>query len=295
MPNLFLGLDCGGSTTRALIQDDQSSAIFRGQAGPANLSTTPNDQLQINLAKALEKAPQPNFACACFAGLATDDDRQRATEILKALCPNAKLRVERDYPAAFMASPDGTDVCVIAGTGSLICSKTASAQFVKSGGNGYVLGDDGSAFQYGRELLRHHLDLEKLDEIKQDLQQVFGTANGLEIISRVYKSPNVAQTLAKLAPAFARSAEKNELFATRFLGAESTVLASIVASHVFKFIPEKREITLSLAGGLWKISPIFEDALMNALHTSDSSHTYTANMLTRPPVEGAVILAKELI
>src|SRR5205807_213868 len=150
----------------------EGNTVFRGEAGPANLSTTPNDQLQANLRKALHNAPQPNFACACFAGLATEDDRQRATIILAELFPKARLRIERDYPAAFVASPDGTDVCVIAGTGSLVCSRIASESeiqnpkskiqnFQKSGGNGYVLGDDGSAFQYGRALLRHHIDMDK--------------------------------------------------------------------------------------------------------------------------------------
>src|SRR2546421_6381610 len=188
---LFLGLDCGGSSTRALVQDSEGNTVFRGEAGPANLSTTPNDELQANLSKALLNAPQPNFACACFAGLATEDDRQRATNILAQLFPKATLRIERDYPAAFAASPEGTDVCVIAGTGSLVCSRAQNpnaesspnaerrmpnAEFEKSGGNGYVLGDDGSAFQYGRALLRHHIDLDKLNEIADALTEIFGAS-----------------------------------------------------------------------------------------------------------------------
>ena len=243
--------------------------------------------------------------------MATEDDRQRATIILAELFPKARLRIERDYPAAFVASPDGTDVCVIAGTGSLVCSRIASESeiqnpkskiqnFQKSGGNGYVLGDDGSAFQYGRALLRHHIDMDKLSEISEDIRAVFSLPSTLsplpsaEIIAKVYKAPNIPQTLAKLAPAFAKAAEAKQDFAINFLQAESALLASVVVGHVSKFLPKKQEISLSLAGGLWKISPVFKDALMNALHTSDSTHTYRAQILTRPPVEGAVILAREL-
>src|SRR5947209_1700823 len=74
----FLGLDCGGSSSRVLLVDESDAVIFRGQSGPANLATTGDDQVKKNLELSLRGCPAADYVCGCFAGLLTESDRRRA-------------------------------------------------------------------------------------------------------------------------------------------------------------------------------------------------------------------------
>src|SRR5687768_11645928 len=136
--SVFVGLDCGGSSSRVLAVDFDGNIVFQGQSGAANLASTPENRLRRNLSHATDGCPHADYVCGCFAGLVSDDLRRRGEDHLKSLFPRAEVRAEPDYTAALYASPPGTDVCVIAGTGSLVCSRGADG-ILKSGGMGYIL------------------------------------------------------------------------------------------------------------------------------------------------------------
>ena len=301
---LFLGLDCGGSSTRALVWDDKGAAVFRGQAGAANIASTPPEQISEHLRKALSGAPEADYVCGCFAGLMTSDDRERAVRLLSQLCPGAKVAAEPDYMAALAASPSHSDVTVIAGTGSLVCSRVGD-RIVKSGGRGYVLGDYGSAFRYGREVLRFFLDgaesptpnpLPHLRAKVREgaLEQHFGSKDPQEVIANLYRGGGIASKLARLAPSFVEMVTGGDESARAFLSQESARLASVVVGHVQRHFSERERILTTLSGGLWTISPVFRSELMSQLNVLDNARAYGAELLKRPPVEGAVILAQAL-
>src|SRR5579885_573467 len=115
---VFVGLDCGGSSTRVLAIDENGKPLFRGQSGPANLLSTPKALILKNLQAATRKCPPPVSVCGCFAGLVDDAVRKQANQLLKQVFPSVKkIRSEADYVAALAACGAETDVCVIAGTG----------------------------------------------------------------------------------------------------------------------------------------------------------------------------------
>src|SRR5690349_21416190 len=120
---VFVGLDCGGSSTRVLAINEKGAPIFRGQSGPANLLSTPRAAIRQSLRTATYKCPTPTTVCACFAGLVDDSVRKQATSFLKEVFPDVKkIRAEADYVAALAACGPASDACVIAGTGSIVCS-----------------------------------------------------------------------------------------------------------------------------------------------------------------------------
>lgn len=232
--------------------------------------------------------------CGCFAGLLTSIDRERAVTLLRSEIPDATVRAEPDYAAAFTACPEGTHICVIAGTGSLVCSKEGD-RFIKSGGRGYVMGDYGSAFRYGRELLRYHLEEQTLDKIAKDLEDVFSVSDEPGVIARLYRSGAIASKLGKLARGFANAAQAGEPSALDFLREETIRLAQQVVTHAERYLGEKRELKVCLAGGLWKISPIFEREFEGRLKEISGGRTIMITRIKRAPVEGAIILAQGLL
>jgi N-acetylglucosamine kinase-like BadF-type ATPase len=292
---MFMGLDCGGSSCRAVVVDEIGSILHQGQAGPANLASTPPGKIQSHVIRASKEGPQPDFVCACFAGLLIQDDRSRALDMLRQVFPRAELRAEPDYYAALMAS-DSADICVIAGTGSLVCSRIGS-RVVKSGGRGYILGDAGSAYQYGRAAMLHFLDSEP-DDVSEALRKTildrFASLSENEVLAKLYRGGIPAAQLAKLATVFGKDARAGAPYALSCLSEQSMGLAKIIARHAERYFSGHEDLSLALAGGLWDGTSVYRTALESALGELMPKFSLKIERITRPPVQGAVQLAREM-
>jgi N-acetylglucosamine kinase-like BadF-type ATPase len=292
----YLGLDCGGSSTRALALNENCAVLHTGHAGPANLASTPPKRLEANVKKAAEGCPAPDFIAGCFAGLLTSDDRARAIELLQQIAPQAKIRAEPDYVAALMACEPDTDLCLVGGTGSLVCSRIGD-KVVRSGGGGYLLGDVGSACQYGRAALQHFLIAgpeHASENLKGAVLKHFETLEENEVLAKLYRGGAPAARLAKLAPVFSKEAANGEPYAQQALREQTAAMASIVRAHVDRYHPEKRALDICLAGGLWEAGAVFQSQLEAALGVALSEIELRFSRIARPPVQGAVRLAQEL-
>ena len=291
---VFLGLDCGGSSTRAVAVDSQGTRIFAGQAGAGNLANTPQDQLRRNLRMATQNCPIPDFVCGCFAGLMDDEGRRQAKQLLKEIFPNAAVRAEPDFVATLKAC-EGTDICVIAGTGSLVCSSNAGMP-VKSGGRGYLLGDEGSAYRFGRDALNSYLDApEKASEkLTTEIENLFGTREPSQVIVRLYRSRTPAGLLAKLVKPLAADAKAGIPYALQSMEDNLLALSRVVKGHVDMYFPGAGSVTMTLAGGLWKSSGMFKQSFALQLSRTMADLELQIDTIKRPPVEGAVELAKEI-
>lgn len=292
---VFLGLDCGGSSTRALAFDGEGALLHQGQGGPANVSSNPERRVRMSLATAVKDCPEPDFVCGCFAGLLTPDDRERAIRYLKEIFPAACVHAEPDFAAALYASEPGTDICIIAGTGSLVCSRY-EGRVVKSGGRGYILGDQGSAFQFGRDALRAYLALgdQASDELKGLVAKVLEFTDEPRLISKLYRSASPQALLGKLAKAVASDHHAGFPYAEESLARNSDALAEVIQAHVQKYHQGASALQLSLVGGLWQMSAIFKERFVACLSARLPGVEINAHRIKQPPVMGAVQLAREL-
>jgi glucosamine kinase len=292
---IFLGLDCGGSSSRAMALDQAGQVIHQGQAGSANLVSTPERRLRSNLLQATRECPEADFICGCFAGLMTQQDRSRAEGYLASIFPMAKVHAEPDFAAAFSASESGTDICVIAGTGSLVCSRI-NGRMIKSGGRGFILGDEGSAYQVGKEALLHYFlkPDDVSDSFREMLVKQFDATDEPTIISRLYQLPSPQSALAKLAKALAHDAKESRPYAIAIVDHQMTSLSRVVARHALRHFGTSTELKLTLAGGLWQNAPQFRDAFNQRLQENLPTMNLEVHRIVKPPVYGAVMLAKEL-
>lgn len=292
--SVFVGLDCGGSSSRVLAVDDQGDVLFQGHSGAANLVSTPESRLRRNLQHATRDCPPARFVCGCFAGLVSEDVRIRGELLLRDLFPDAVVRAEPDYTAAFYACPSGTNICVISGTGSLVCSRH-EGRMVKGGGRGYLLGDQGSGFHYGREALVAFLDDPHgtSDGLRAAVVDAFGSDQESVIVPTVYRS-NPATLLAKLAKAVGSDAKNGLAYATKIVDRNSLALAEVVGQHIQRYHADRKTINLCLAGGLWKSSPVFRDVFAEKIALVVPDTEFVVARILRPPLVGAVELAKEM-
>jgi N-acetylglucosamine kinase-like BadF-type ATPase len=293
--SIILGLDCGGSSCRALATNVDGEQVFQGQAGAANLASTPPHRLRQNLQKAIAGCPAPKVVCGCFAGLLTDADRGRACDLLQGLFPDARVRAEPDYVAALYAPATPIDVCVIAGTGSLVCS-IQEGRPVKSGGRGFILGDAGSAFRNGRDALVRYLDAPETasDTMREAVLQTLGSEIESEVVARLYQSATPASVLAKLARPLAIDAKSGDEAAVEIVEKNMMELARVTSGHIARHFPSCPKIRLGIAGGLWQ-SAVYVRAFESSLCRCLDPLPFELTVVKRPPVYGAVALAKEMV
>ncbi|MDC2956971.1 BadF/BadG/BcrA/BcrD ATPase family protein [Streptomyces gilvifuscus] len=171
-PALVVGLDAGGTRTRAVLADAAGGSLLgEGAGGPGNALTVPLPRLTEHLAQAVARAVPESARGAVvavaggFAGAtgADEDDpgRRNALTALTAALRRLDIATERltvtsDIEAAFASAPgapaDG--LALVAGTGAVAMRITDRRRAFTVDGDGWLLGDDGSGFWIGREAVR---------------------------------------------------------------------------------------------------------------------------------------------
>ncbi|WP_246101205.1 N-acetylglucosamine kinase [Streptomyces cyaneus] len=171
-----VGLDAGGTRTRAVLAplragDAEGEGGGEGVGGPGNALTVPGAQLTEHLVEALAHAVPEGLhsrvvaVAGGFAGASRtapdEPGRVKAHAALTVALSRlgidaASVEIHSDIEAAFASAPgnpaDG--LALVAGTGAVAARITARACTTTAGGDGWLLGDDGSGFWIGREAAR---------------------------------------------------------------------------------------------------------------------------------------------
>lgn len=292
----FLGIDAGGSSTRAVLVDGDET-IWSNSGPPANLSQTGTGPIEPILNGILLDCPLPDAICGGFAGLVAKSQEPEVLAVLARIFPNVPAVCVADYAIALEACGSGTTVCVICGTGSLVCSRDRTGAIRKSGGRGFILGDEGSGFQLGREALLHFLDSGR-DDVSKGLADAvmanFGTINTEELIRKVYEPGFSPKGISSLAEVLATDASKSSIYALKALRIHFGKLAHVVSIHLRQYHDELRKVSIGCQGGIWK-SQVFRDAFEEQLRFWCMVDSLDVDFEPRLPVYGAVEIAKRLI
>jgi N-acetylglucosamine kinase-like BadF-type ATPase len=285
---IALGIDAGGTTTRARAVQD-GAVVFEGRGGPANAISQPLDSLTESFAQALRGCPAADVVVACVAGASADSARQSAEAALRTLLPAASVRVLPDFVGAFAACPDGTRACVIAGTGSVVCSPDGADGWRFSGGRGWLFGDHGSAAHLGKLFVRAYVtDPDAASAGCRTLVRThFGTDEWHAIVAAVQSSPAPALLLAGLAPHVTELATVGDPTAADVLTQSMAGLAGTVTRHVARYAREP-SVRIALSGGMWA-SAMAIRAFVTAL-VGQCPGAVVDEQPVRP-LDGAVLLA----
>jgi N-acetylglucosamine kinase-like BadF-type ATPase len=166
---LFLGVDGGKSSTKAIIGDETGRVVGTGVGGPCNhvaeaegrdrLARAVTECVALACAQAGIDASHVQFEAACFGMSGGPADKQGIlAEILRA----KKLIVTHDMLIALSGATGGDPgVAVNAGTGSFGFGRNASGETARAGGWGFAFGDEGSGFDIARQALRAILRFEE--------------------------------------------------------------------------------------------------------------------------------------
>lgn len=159
----YLGVDAGGTSTRAVLVDQDGTCLGIGRAGSGNpvSSGTEFAATQV-LAASLQAVAGAGVPPEAVAGgvVAMAGGRVRAepgwlNDTCRAGGLPVTFRLESDLHAAFCsATPEGEGYAMVAGTGAIALRVRAHEVDLVSDGIGWLLGDDGSGFWIGQRVAR---------------------------------------------------------------------------------------------------------------------------------------------
>ena len=160
---LRIGVDGGGTTTRAVIIDDKLQELGRGEAASSNHYSVGAERAVQNILAAVRAAGEaagvaPGEVDHWGLGLAGACTREEQTMLRERLLPLAKVQtlvVDEDAAAAQAgAFGGGPGAVCIAGTGANCFGINEKGERARADGLGPLLGDRGSGYWIGEQALR---------------------------------------------------------------------------------------------------------------------------------------------
>ena len=274
-----LGIDAGGTSTRAVVLDSGGRCLGHGRsgsgnpisAGPVVAATSMRDAVEQALASAgLPGSAVSSTSVAMAGGSRVAEDDEVAATLRGALVTagvSAALTVEPDLLALyFSGAHEPSGYALVAGTGAAAVRVVDGEVVATCDGLGWLLGDDGSGFWIGREVVR---------AVSGDLD---GRAPGTALTSLLLEAvPRAApSTVAALAPGDVQPPGLRHL--VRELYAAPPV-------HLARFAP------LAFAAVATVDDAVAADIIARAGHAL--SNTLAATLL--PDLDGPVVLGGSVL
>jgi glucosamine kinase len=285
-----LGLDIGGSTTRARLVAD-GALMAEATAASASLTAAGRQQASAALADLLGQLPELtgrlDAVCAGAAGARTEP---QTTDFLHAtlapLTRAGRVLVVDDASLILPAAGLTDGIALIAGTGSIAAGRW-QGQTGWAGGWGYLLGDEGSGYWLVRGAIRALLARrargEPAGELGRSLLAAAGAADADDLRAAFYREPAPRQW-ARLAPAVLDCADAE---AGRLVAAAAAALADL-AGQLAGRLGAAGPVPVVLAGGLMGHEPL---RAATAAAVTAALPGARVRALDVPPVAGAIRLA----
>lgn len=300
MTRFVIGVDGGGTHTRAVVLDGHGNEVGRAEGSAAVADAREPLRAAAAVADVCAAAARDAGATlpvgALWAGLsgAGREEARAAVELeLERKQVADTVHVDTDVGAAFHdAFGDGAGVLLIAGTGSIAWGRAEDGREGRVGGWGHHIGDEGSAYAIGVDALRRVVRQADGRAPRTRLRVAVLDFLGLEGAESLVRWAGGASKadVAGLAPVVAAAAAAGDGVAAEILEGATDELEGHVLAILENLGPWHEPPPVALAGGLLRPGRVLRRPLELAL----TSHRLT--VLDRPldPARGAARLALTL-
>ncbi len=283
MPAFWIGVDGGGSRTRAVVAGEDLVPMGRGSSGPSNASTRPLHVVVETILEAVGDAAVSAVVAAARAegvgvGLAGVESAGLAAPLTAALEDHVgagRVYVTTDARIALAGAsagdPDGPGVVLIAGTGAIAYGRGRDGREERAGGWGPLLGDEGSGYAIARQGLAAVVrDLDGRGPKTAIRELLFQSNRGIhtleELLSKVYRSEGGAGDVAAYFPVVLAAAKRGDEEACRILADAGRELALAAITVVRKLGLEGETFPVSTVGGVFAAEDLLLGPFSAALH-----------------------------
>jgi N-acetylglucosamine kinase-like BadF-type ATPase len=305
MPLLFIGVDGGGSHTRAVVAGEDLVPKGRGSAGPANAATRPLPRVVEAVSEAIADAAEAariragdatGITCG-LAGVDTAGIADRVAAALDGIYGPGKTSVTNDARIALagaLAGPvDGPGIVLIAGTGAIAFGRGTDGTEARAGGWGPLIGDEGSGYAIGRRGLAavvRELDGRGPHTMMRDLLFASeGMKTSDELLHRIYRTDGGPSDVAAYFPLVLGAAKAGDPEALRILGEAGEELALAAVTVIRKLGLEAEAFGVATVGGVFSAGELILRTLRERILAVAPKARLHAP--AHPPEIGAVRLA----
>lgn len=310
-----IGIDGGGTKTVCVLGDGEGHLIAGSRGESSSLTSRPWEEVTRVLLSLIrdvlaQSGTEPSELSGVFLGLAGSDrpeDREQIKSWLEQELPESvSITVHNDAVTALIAGTWGEKgIALISGTGSIAYGfDPATGQFVRVGGWGYLLGDEGSGYDLGRKALAAVMKAydgrgrpTALTKLVLDHLSLHDPA---QLIRSVYGQTNVRTAIAEGSKLVMQAASEGDAVAVELVEDAIRELEALVRRAAEAMgIPllvepaeggetGERAVPLVLSGGLFS-DPVFERTFRETPLLR--SGAFDIRLLMHPPVVGAYMLA----
>ncbi len=305
-PRFWLGVDGGGTNSRAVIVNERGIVCGEGRSAAANLLRVGLENAVNHILQAVSAAcrqagievEQIADACIGLAGVSQPHYHRQMMDALKCVLPIRSISLETDARVALAgATSNQPGVVIIAGTGSIACGINSRGRFARAGGWGPIMGDEGSGNYIGRRTLEAVMmsyDFRgEATSMTAPVLRHFGVSSPPELTTVIYDSSSkekgeVQSKIAQLSPIAVQAANQGDEVAIGILRDAARELAKTAIAVIEQLQMERDSFRLSYVGG------VFEAGELVLKPLSEEIHKIAPNAEVAPPLDPPVIGAVKM-
>ncbi len=302
--NFFLGVDAGGTKTRAVVIDENSQLKAEALGGPANYHNIGLKQVVKNvyrtiedvLSKALLKEEQVSW---CTIGVAACDTQKDYEKLFSAFSSGelktlaGKLTVVNDTKVGLYSGTLPPGIVVVCGTGCNVYGINSHGEEAYAGNWGHFLGDKGSGFQLAKRLFQAVIEAydgtSEQTSLTTKLLARLDVKTVTDMVDWSSEAKPSIHEVSDFAPLALEAAEEGDDVAKQLVDKTIAELGRALSAVVKRLKIADEYNRVVIVGGL------FESKYFRALFEGHVTALLKRVRIVKPlvsPAEGAAVMAK---
>lgn len=305
----FLGIDGGGTRTVAWLADGEGQVVARSEGGPSNplkvgFPAAEREILRVSracwqdagISPRVVRAAHPRFlqsVCAGIAGVDRPSVHRPLLSWMRQHIPARRYLLTSDAAIALAAAVrDAHGIVVIVGTGSIAFARDEQGKVLRAGGWGIPFDDRGSGYDVGRKAVAAALEAFDGRGTATILMEMICRHLSLRDISEIISRKLEPRQIASLCPLVIEAAGQRDPVARQLCDAAARELANLAVALLKRARWMDCPTPVVTTGGVFQANNLIRRGF--ARHVRRFAPAAQVEMLQRPPVEGALWLARRL-
>ncbi|WP_028044206.1 N-acetylglucosamine kinase [Candidatus Stoquefichus massiliensis] len=270
----YIGIDGGGTKTAFGLFDEEGTCLKRIEYSTCHFLQVGFDGCAYVLKMGVDDfvhqfhiSPKELKIGIGIAGYGNDQNiRKQLEESIQANLKEYPYSITNDMHIAMIGSLNGQDgIAVVAGTGTIAMAQANNCIY-RCGGWGYQLGDEGSAYWIGKQLLKEFCkqadNRQPRGELYDYIMKYFQIDNPYQMIEHVHNLANERTEIAKLSKICSELADLGHKKSCYILQSAGVHVSELVKGlyHCFD-----EDIKISYFGGVFQ-NIIFKESFQSQIH-----------------------------
>ncbi|MGM8215102.1 N-acetylglucosamine kinase [Bacillaceae bacterium W0354] len=298
---VVIGIDGGGTKTKALMADSNGEIYGSVIAGPSNPNAVDPKELEHTIRFIFSQLESQNeqafnqvkFCFAGMAGVGEGNTRNALHVVIEKVCKEYHMpyHLHNDGVNALYAGTFGEPgIVLISGTGSISYGLSQDNKFKRVGGWGYLFDDLGSGYDLGKQALMAVFQSfdgrEEATVLTDMIKRHFNVNDVPSIIPAVYQDPKPRSVIAPLSRLVMDAYDQGDSVAITIVENAAHDLTHIIKAMQHRLFHASTDHDVILSGGIFTRQDVFVPLMKQQFNEG-----VNFKRLEHEPVVGAVVAA----